>query len=233
MRSGGHRVARGRLASASLSMLFAGSGLAAQATGEVGADPATARRCSTQFHEARLISTSATPIPDAIWERGSSWDAAVRFRLDEGGQPSSIRANVTSDIDGKPALEQFTVQALGGYRFCLPENALPGTAYVGRMHFAHSRLGAIYGNAEMYVQQFVPSYTRAEVAGRHVGTVEVRGTFAPDGRPTSVEVVHSSGDPALDAKSLEAMAQWLLVFRDGSAVTRPVVYTQPYVYRIQ
>lgn len=90
-------------ASASLSALFAGSGLAVQTTGDVDADPWTSRRCSARFHEVRLIPTTAATIRDA----------------------------------------------------------------------------------------------------------------------------------ALDAKSLEAMAQWLLVFRDGSAVAEPAVFMQPYVYRIQ
>ena len=235
-----HRVAGVQFACASLPMLFgaclAQAGDPPQDPDASGAmiEPGTSHpRCDPRYHEARLVATNPTPIADAIWARHASWEAAVRFRLDEGGIPSAISANVTGNRDGREILERFTVQALGAYRFCLPENAPAGNAYVGRMRFSYGRLGPNNGATEMYAQQFVPGYTSADLAVRRAGNVRVRGTFGRDGHPTAVEIVDSSGDAALDAKSLESMAQWLLVFHDAAAVTGPVVYVQPYRYQLR
>ena len=226
---------RKRTVAAFVPMLFAGSCLAAPATAdtsaadEAGGPPAA--RCSPQFREARVIAMNAPVVPDAIWERKPNWSATVRFQVDGAGTPVSVKATVTNDVDGKYALERFTVDALAGYRFCLPQDAAPDSHWRARMRFAYRRLGVQYGNTEMYVQQFEPSYTKAELLEGRAGTVQVRGTFAADGHATSVDVVQSSGDAALDAKSLEAMAEYLLVFRDPKAVTRPVVFVQPYKFQ--
>ena len=231
-----HVDGRWRLVAAS-SMLLAGTCLAAPAGVDVGAvttdgnGQPLAPRCSDQFHEARVIEMSAAAVPDAIWEQKPNWNATVRFQVDGAGSPVGIKATVTSDVDGKYALERFTTTALARYRFCLPQDATPDSRWKAHMRFAYTRLGAQNGRVETYVQQIVPSYTRTELREGRAGTVRVRGTFAVDGRATSVDVVESSGDAALDAKSLEAMAEYLLVFREPRAVTRPVVFEQPYKFQ--
>ena len=122
---------------------------------------------------------------------------------------------------------------MAGYRFCRPSDFSTRTDWTARVRFSYAHVAAAPGGGDMFVQLFVPGYTRADLDERRTGKAMVRGTFAPDGHPTSVQVSSSSGDAILDRKSLDAMASIQLVFRPGTKLTRPLVFEQPFIYEIR
>lgn len=189
--------------------------------------------CNAELNKPQMTATNPAVLPTALWDSKARWQTRLRFRVDESGTPVAIRATV-SGVDGDPgAIEQAVLTTMAGYRFCPPVGYSTRTEWFASMLFVYQRVGAEFGGGEMYIQQFVPAYSRAEVSEGRAGTVKVRGTFGQNGRPITVGVASSSGDGVLDNKSLEAMASYQLSFRPGSILTRPVVFEQPYTYEIR
>ncbi len=185
--------------------------------------------CNAEGATPQMIETSAAVLAPALWEGHADWEAQLRFRIDEAGTPTAIRASVSSFDGDVDAAEHATVDAFSHYRFCPPTAYSTVTTWSARMRFRYARVG----NGAMYVQLFLPSYTRAEVRDGRRGTVVVRASFEPDGHPATLRVATSSGDPVLDQKSIEAMASYQLAFKPGTVLSRPVEYEQRYVYDIR
>ena len=113
---------------------------------------------------------------------------------------------------------------------CRPA-ASPGARWRANLRFDYKQVTS--PGVEMYAQIFVPSYTRDDLTERRAGRVRVRATFGAEGRPTSVDVVASSGDTVLDAKTVSALASYQLVFRNGVTPRLPFTIEQPYTYQLQ
>jgi TonB family protein len=234
MNVGSARVTGPRLLAASLAMLAGCTPLPPARPGPVVAvDYVPTSGCATEFRTPRIVATSAAVLPDALWEQKSLGDANVRFRIDAGGTPMQVRASVARGGSGRVALEEAVEAAVSRYRFCRPVDFATNEEWRAQMRFLHQALDRGTGAGEMFVQLFVPAYSRDEVREQRTGTVLVRGFFAQDGRPSSVKIVSSSGDPVLDQKTLEAMAVTQLVFRPGTVLTRPLMFEQPYKYEIR
>jgi len=201
----------------------------------VGVDVKPSAPCDDRAAVPQMIETRAATLPSSVWDRKLGWDVRLTFRVDESGVPYTIRASVRG-LDGdedSDAIQRASAAAFAGYRFCRPVAYRVSTQWSARMRFRYVKVGAVFGGGEMYRQLFLPAYTRDDVLEQRAGRVVVRGIFEQDGRPTTLQVMTSSGDPVLDRKSLEAMASDQIVFRPGTMLTRPLFFAQPYVYEIR
>lgn len=207
--------------------------LAASAVcGAHAAEGAGAPACTTELTTPRITATSPAALPAVAWDHQGSWDAEVTFRIDESGAPYLIRVRQHGVDEDAAAFEKATVDAFGLYRFCLPANFSTRTAWRASMHFTRAKVGEAAGGV-MFVQQFVPFYSRKDLDEDREGTVKVRGTFGQDGRAIDVAVIKTSGDKVLEAKTLNSMATNQLIFREGVVLEKPLVFEQPFTYRIR
>lgn len=220
---------------ASIAMLAMLAGCAADPSTQappVGIEIAPRATCRADAVSPQFVATQAAVLPSAAFERGRGWASRLAFSVDERGAPAAIHVQV----DGEPddALAEAVVAAFAGYRFCAPVAYSTATRWTAQMRFRPLLASKETGEAEGFVQMFIPAYTRDEVREGHTGTVRVAGTFGDDGRVTAVRLVATSGDAVLDRKSLDAIASWQIAFRPGSAPrAHPLVLDQPFKYEIR
>ena len=208
-------------------LLAAGVAGAAHAEESVGT-----AACTTELKSPRIAATSPAALPAVVWDHQGSWESEVTFRIDESGVPYMIRVQQRGVDDEANAFEQATSDALRRYRFCLPANFSTRTGWRASMQFTRAKVDEAYGGV-MFVQQFIPFYSRKDMDDDREGTVKVQGTFGPDGRAIDVAVLETSGDKVLEAKTLVSMATNQLILRDGVVLQKPLVFVQPYTYRIR
>jgi len=222
-----------RLASALPAVLLAACASSPQPAPAVGAEVVPGGACSADASTPQILMTNPANLPASVYGRATGWEAQISFRIDEHGTPADIHARVGDGEVDADAIVAMSSDAFAGYRFCEPQAFSPATRWTASMRFRHVLVTRTDRASDMFVQLFVPAYTSDEVRANRTGTVRVAGTFAKDGRPSTLRLVASSGDAVLDQKSLAAMASWQLVFRPGTEPRRPLVFEQRYTYVIR
>jgi TonB family protein len=97
---------------------------------------------------------------------------------------------------------------------------MPAVAQAPPQPSPHSKHVAIYAPAPK-----IPGEARAKhLAGKGVFVLYVR----PDGTVSHVETAMSTGQPSLDAASIEAFSHWRFRANSISKVTIPMTYTGNY-----
>lgn len=190
--------------------------------------------CDPTSESPKLRATGPAEFPDRLWDGKESWTTSLVFRLDSTGAPSLVRVSLLSFGPDAKAYElvRTSESAFSRYRFCLPAEFSPKTDWRATLRFAHVALQGVREGQEIYLQVFIPSYTRADAAAKRAGNSVVVGSFGADGRPTSVRITESSGDEALDAKSLDSMRSMQMTYRHGEAMRFPLSFAQPFEYKL-
>ena len=200
---------------------------------DVGSVVVPGRPCDATATRPEIVSTSAAALPPSTYDRAIGWESSISFRVDDQGVPVDIRTTVADGLADADAIVAVSSTAFAGYRFCAPVAYSSQTRWVAALRFRPVVSARATRDSDMFVQMLVPAYTGEDLREHRTGTVRVAGTFAEDGRPRRLRLVASSGDAALDRKSLDAMATWQLVFRPGTEPKHPIVFEQPYTYAIQ
>ena len=197
-----------------------------------GTEVAPGAACSADAVTPQVVETSPAALPAEVFERAQGWEFRIAFRVDERGGPNSIDVTLTHERDDADAIVSALGTAFAGYRFCAPAAYSPATRWTAVLRFRPVFASHESGDTRMFVQMFIPAYTRDDLHAGRVGANRVKATFTDEGRPSRLLLVTSSGDAVLDMKSLQAMASWQLVFRPGVEPKRPITFEQPYSYAI-